>query len=225
MDKKRDNVNHYLNMDLENLSVEQLEDIILCLYYRYERTKAVEDKIEEALYERSYKLNRAFEWTPENKEKFLRLNQKLIECWEKLDIEAKQTLKTIKSRLSEQGSFLHDFDIEAVVRSFIYVLDEDGEYYEADNCIEDVLINSLEESYCVNHCWYNSCDDEDVILYIDRKQNWNIEHWFEGKFNEHFISQAMHDLYSHSCLSFPDILKINRLWAELQIKHQHIVEV
>jgi hypothetical protein len=26
-------------------------------------------------------------------------------------------------------------------------------------------------------------------------------------------------------LSFPDILKINQLWAELQIRHQHFVDM
>ena len=144
-----------------------------------------------------------------------------------MDVEAKQTLKTIGSRLNEQDGFLHDFCMEAVVRSFIYVPNENGEFFEAENCIEEVLIDSLEDNPCVNNCSYNSCDKEEsqYILYLDREQNWNNEHYFEGKFNEHFISQAMHDLYSHSCLSFPDILKINRIWAELQITHQHFVEL
>jgi len=223
--EKREQLKHYMNMDLENLSVEQLEAVILRLYYNYELTKDVKVKLDEALCERMYKINKTFEWTPKNKEKFLRLNQKLIECWEKLDVEAKQTLKTLNSRLSEQDCFLQDFELEAVVRSFIYVTDENGEFCEAENCIEEVLIDTLDDNYSVNYTSYLSCDEDDLPLYLDREQNCSTEPRFDGKFNEHFISQAIHDLYDHTCLSFPDILKINRLWAELRITNQHFVEV
>jgi len=90
------------------------------------------------------------------------------------------------------------------------------------------LIDSLGENYCVNRNTYFNCDEEElsgVLLYLKPEQNWNIDPRFEGKFDEYFISQAIHDLYDHSVLSFPDILKINRLQAELQVTHQHIVKL
>jgi hypothetical protein len=48
--------------------------------------------------------------------------------------------------------------------------------------------------------------DETEILYLDRKQNWNTDHWFKGLFEEHFISQAIHDLYDYTDWGFSDIL-------------------
>jgi len=229
IDEKSDDVHHYLNMDVENLSAEQLENLIMRLYYRHEKTEAVKDKLDEALSERKYKKNQTFEWTPENKVKLLRLNQQLIDCWEKLDVEAKQTFKTLKSRLTDSDEFLHDFNIEAVVMSLIHIPDENGDYDDAQNCIEEVLIDSLDENYCVNRHDYYSLDSDDpsndLPLYLNRKQNWSDDPIFKGKFDGHFISQAVHDLYDHSCLSMSDILKINRLRSELRIINKRIVEV
>ena len=154
------------------------------------------------------------------------LNQKLINCWEKLNIEAKQALETLQSRLNKPGDFLHDFNMEAKVSSFIYVPGENGDMYEAENCIEEVLIDSLEDdNYAVNHYEYFNEECLNCIPYLNRECNWNVDSLFKGKFNEHFISQAIHDLYDHTNLSFPDILRINHLWAELRIEHQHFVEV
>ena len=212
----------------EDCSVEQLEDIIMRLYnhglYRRERTKKVKDELNEALRERQYKINRTFEWTPGNREKLLHLNQKMIQCWEKLDAEARQTRQTLQKRLDDSDGFLHDFEIEATVSSFIYVPGGDGEFYEAEDCIEEVLIDSMDLPHCgVNHTTYSGDDHE--IIYLCRDQNWNTEPLFEGHFDGHFISQAIHDLYDHTHLSFPDILKINRLWGELQVTHQHFTEL
>ena len=55
--------------------------------------------------------------------------------------------------------------------------------------------------------------------------NWNIEPHFEGKFDNHLISQGIHDLYDHAKWSFPDILKINHLETELEITHWHLENI
>ena len=217
-------------MTLESLSVEQLEEVVMCLYnkHKLDITKEIKNKLKELLYERKYKINQTFEWTPENQEKLIRLNQKFIECWEKLDIEAKQMFKTLKNRINNQDIFLHDFEINAEVKPFIYIIDENGDYEEAENCIEEVLIATLEDH--VNSHYYGHSDTSEELLsqeiiYLKREQNWSHDRCFDGKFNEHFISQAIHDLYDHTCLSFPDILKINNLCPRLPIEHQHNVEM
>ena len=209
------------NIDLENLSVEQLEEVILHLYYKHELTEAVKEKLDDALSKRKYKINQAFEWTPEKKEKFLRLNQKFIECWEKMDAEA---LQTLKNRTNETN----DFEVDVNVLSFIHVADEYGEDWEAEDCIEEVLIDLLPEIEWVNHYsydLYNLDGSRDVVTYIDREHNCNFKNYLRGDFDEYYISKAMYDLYAHSNLSFPDILKINRLRCELRIVHKHNVVV
>ncbi|MDR2970987.1 MAG: hypothetical protein LBU83_03550, partial [Bacteroidales bacterium] len=40
---------------------------------------------------------------------------KLVESWQKLDAEARQTLKMIKERMDKSDDFLRDFNIEAVI--------------------------------------------------------------------------------------------------------------
>jgi len=219
----------FRNMDVKNLSVAQLESIILHLFYTQERTKEVEKKLNDALYERKRKIDQTFEWSPENIKRLLLLNLQLIDCWDKVDVKAKRTFNTLKGLLSDSGEFLHDFNIEAVVTSLVHIPDENGDYDDAQNCIEEVLIDSLDENYCVNRHSYDARDEEellnDVPLYLNRKQNWSDDPIFEGNFDGHFISQAVHDLYDHTCLSMPDILKINRIRGELRIINQLIVEV
>jgi len=212
--------------ELTSYSVERLEEMILERWNPVAMDK--DEKFTDYLYARKWKINNAFEWTPENMEKLILLNQKLVECWEKLDAEAKQTLKTIKKRLDKSDNFLHDFNMEAVISAFIYVPDENGEFYEADGGIEEVLNFSMPDDGIVNSHRYHICDIDKPpsdIIYLDRKQNWNTHPQFDDKFNEHYISQAIHDLYDHTCWSFPDILRINRLWVELKVDYQNIVEI
>lgn len=208
-------------------TVEQLDKSIVDFYEigkKYSETEA--ELLEEMLHERQQKINETFEWTPENKEKFLCLNRKLIDCWEKLHAEALQVVETLQSRLNKPDRFLHDYEVEAKIRPFINKLDEDGEWGEAYNCIEEVLINLLDDFYpFVNRTNYNSRSDNTYVIYLKKEQNWSHWHQFKGEFEGEYISQAMHDLYDHTYLSFPDILKINELWGELQIIHQHFVEL
>jgi len=207
---------------IEKMTLTELETLIEKLYKDQDVNR---EKIEACLSKRRGLLNQAFEWTPENKGKLLRLNQRLIECWEKVDAEAKQTLKILNERINQPDDFLQDFNMEARVCSLIYKPDENGEFYEAEDCIEEVLNTFVNESYVVNIHTYFANDLDDHILYLDREQNWNTDRCFNGEFNAVFISQAIHDLYNHSCLSFHDVLKINRLRAELTVVHQHFVEI
>lgn len=207
---------------LETYTVEQLDEFILLDYWN--KSKKIDDELEEYLRIRKRKLNETFEWTPENMERFLSLNQKLIDCWKKLFAEAQTIFNVLQKRIDEKDDFLHDFEIEAKVDSDIYVPDEDGELDEPQDCIEEVLMDSLRTvSRIVNRKTFGSEQCFEWVIYLDKEQNWN--HDFGGKFDNHFISQAIHELYDHSRLSFPDILKINRLWAELEVRHQHFQDL
>ncbi|MDR1895530.1 MAG: hypothetical protein LBR10_01915 [Prevotellaceae bacterium] len=207
---------------LETYTVEQLEAMILS---RWNASETVDDELEDYLSARKRKINDAFEWTPDNIEKLLRLNQKLIGCFEKLRDEAKSIVKTFQKRIKEKDEFLHDFDIEARITPYIYVPDENGNLNEAELGMERILTDSLNE-YTVLYHWYD-VEGENIgdMLYLDKEQNWNDDPQFEGKFDGHFISQSIHDLYDHTCWSFLDILKINHLWADLRVVHQHFEDI
>ena len=201
----------------EKLSLTQLRVLIMAASVRVNMYSPVykthsEEKLDDLLRARQRKLNAAFEWTPENCEKLLYLNQQLIECWEMLHEEARQTFDTIKKRINASDKFLTDFDIDARITFHLTDVEE--------NDIGEILEDSIPE-LGVNHYSYNreACFDEN--LYLDRNHNWNHDHWFKGKFDDYFISQAIHDLYDHTLLSFCDILKIDELWGEVKVDYQH----
>ena len=228
LDEKRELENHKKIVDkLETYTIEQLEDFVLLDYWN--KSKIIDDKLQEYLSIRQYRINKAFEWTPEDMEKLLCLNQRFIDCWEKLFSEAQGVFNALQKRINEKDDFLHDFEMEAKIESLIMVSNETGEWSEIEDCIEEVLIDSLrlpEVACAVNCTSFNSRCVPNNILYLDKEQNWNHEYWyFKGKFDNHFISQAIHDLYDHTFLSLPDILKINSLWVELQIQQQHFQDL
>ncbi|MDR0829931.1 MAG: hypothetical protein LBN95_07460 [Prevotellaceae bacterium] len=206
----------------ETYSVEDLEKIAVRAGNYKNRD---EEELEAALRVRCWKLNNAFEWTPENKEKLLQLDAKLIECFEKFKAEASTLYYTLLQRIENNDHFLHDFMIEARVIPFVFEQDYEGEItLDSVNEIYGVLSEELNNSVNLSFSIYRESPDETEILYLNREQNWNTDHWFKGQFDEHFISQAIHDLYDHTDWSFPDILQINYLDVNLNVNYEHFVE-
>jgi hypothetical protein len=206
----------------ELYSVEELEKIAV----RTANYKSCdEEELEVALRVRCWKLNNAFEWTAENKEKLLRLNEKLIECFEKLKTEAGTLYQTLQQRIENNDRFLHNFTIEARVIPYVFERDNEGDItLDSVNEIYEVLSEELNNTTNLTFSIYRESPDETEILYLNREQNWNTDHWFKGQFDEHFISQAIHDLYDHTDWSFQDILKINYLDVNLNVNYEHFVD-
>lgn len=203
-------------------SVGQLNKLILSMGYRKQYRRPcgkIDDMLEMLLHARQRKLNTAFEWTPENIEKFLALDKRMIECFEKLRAEAKPLLAEFKARIDSKDAFLEDYELDAKVTSFMLIPDKEGELYEPDSGIERVLMDWIPK-----HVLSFPCREIDDNLYLDKKRNWNIDLGFNRKLDEYYISYAMHELHSHTFLSFPDILRINYLSAELIVRRQHFVE-
>lgn len=210
--------------DVKTLTIDQLETLILDLQNRkIETAYSVKVKLEAYLTERQDKINQAFEWTSENIEKLLSLDQKMMACFEKLYDEAKPLVSSLQQRIENQDSFLCDFEIEASVTPFIMVSNEKGDLIEAEDGIERVLMDDLDNA--ILSCSFRMFGDKHDILYLDKEQNWCNHGIFKDHFKEKHVSQAVHDLYDHTLWSMIDILKINELWAELKVRHQHFTEV
>jgi hypothetical protein len=129
----------------ESYPVEELETIAVRAANYKCRDERDEEELEAALNVRCWKLNRVFEWTPENKEKLLQLDAKLIECFEKLKAEASTLYNTLQQRVENNDSFLHDFMIEARVIPFVFERDNEGDI-TTDNEIYEVLSEELHNS-------------------------------------------------------------------------------
>jgi hypothetical protein len=203
--------------ELENCSIEQLEELAVL--------EKDDEQLEDILRARKYKLNRQFEWTPENKARLLHLNDKLMDSFDKLKAEAIAVLQTLQDRVNAKDGFLHDFEIEANVTPYFYEEAEDGERYEKDTGIEEVLMRKWEDwllDFSVSNIEaFNSVNE----LYFDKKMNWNIE-ILTGEFDDSYISFGIHELCTHTTgWSLQDVLKINHLWVELKVIYQHFTDV
>jgi hypothetical protein len=96
-----------------------------------------------------------------------------------------------------------------------------GIYYLLYNMLPDVL-------------WSDDlvADEHDLDNMVSRKyvndgENYNINEYLrEGTFNDSFICWAMYDLFNNckNILSWYDILKINEIWVEENVTHQHFIE-
>jgi hypothetical protein len=203
----------------ESYPVEELESIVAD--YKH---KNCEER-EAALCVRKWKLNNAFEWTPENKEKLLFLNEKLIECFEKLKTEAGTLCKALQQRVDGNDGFLDDFFIEARIIPNVFKRDGEGNLISEMDYIYEVLHYEWDSYINLSFTINKESPDETEILYLNREQNWNTDPWFKGEFDEHFISQGIHDLYDHTEWSFQDILKINYLDVSVNVDYEHIVEL
>jgi hypothetical protein len=210
---------------METLSVEELNNFIMLRYW--EKDEQIDDELENYLQLRTWKLKETFEWTEENREKLLRLDQKYIACWEKLREEARSLIPDLEKRRNEDDNF--DFEIEAKIKSYISVPNENGEMTHVENCIEEIVFDALNDDNSSHYFVLNATLSSEFclndILYLDKEMNGGTDPWFNGLFDNEYISHSIHDLYSHNpFMSFQDILKINNLWAELKVVYQHSVD-
>jgi hypothetical protein len=219
MDKKDHGKILKLEELYESYPVEEVEKIAFRASKRGD-----EEELEAALSVRKWKLNQTIEWTAENKEKLLSLNAKLITCFEKLKAEACTLRETLLCRRrDENDDFLHDFEIETKVKPYVFAKIDDLNTYEFESEIYDVLDYEWDDFY-LQFSINKEGLDEGEILYLNQEQNWNTDHWFKGQFDEHFISQGIHDLYDHTNWSFHDILKINYLEATVMVEYKNFME-
>ena len=206
-------------------NVEELENLILS-HWTAAKKKRANEKLEEYLSERQSKMNENFEWTPENIDKLLALNNKLTTCFEKLVKEATPIFKALQKRLDEKDAFLHDFEIEAKIKPFILVPDEDGTLCEPDSGIELILMENLPEHILNINLKSDIIEDRLTDnIHFSKKLNWNNSRLFGGNFDDHYICYAIHELCDHTFWSFSDILKINHLWSEVKVLFQNFEDV
>jgi len=192
-------------------SVQKLEELILA-HWKVAGEK-VDERLKRLLYTRKEKINRAFIWTPETKARLLLIDHELIHCFKMMRDIALPHLESLQKHIIGI--------IGAKVYVYIYTFDEDGILREPDEGIERILIDSLPESKLIMYFF----DDKDEIKSLEKDSNNNTFLPWRGAFDEDYISDARYQLDEYAFWSIQDILKINRLCAEVPIVHQYIKEV
>jgi hypothetical protein len=208
------------NKRLESLQVDYLEKLANELYeelfWQHCRTSELLDNI---LRIRFYKKNSAFEWTDENKQKFLNINSEITAVIEKAYKEALETAAGLEERIRNGDSFIKDYEIEASLT--LYMKDE---YYDAnEGGFGRVLSEPIEDyspiNFAISHSQYDR-DKQEKPLYLDTSLNWNIQ-YFNDVFADDYIWYAIHELLDTHRWSFQDIIDIDKIWADVKVYHQY----
>jgi len=234
---------HRMNYLKKNCSVTDIE-LMACEFY-YEITKSLNKNLsndfgrgvcgkekkllEDILKVRCWKLDINFSWTENYKKQLLELNENVMNGFSMAYAEAKTQFIILKERIKRNDSYLKGFNIDINLKPFIlepneneYYLEERGKgiYYLLYNILPDTL-------WTDNVCDEYDLDDLSSKKYVNDGESFNINEYLDkGNFDNCFICWGMYDLFN-SCkniLSWYDILKINEIWIEVKVTHQHFIE-
>ena len=213
-----DSINHY--------TAQKLEELALYLYnnkgkYPKDELYSLLDLI---LLERVHKMNKKFEWTEENKQKFITINYNFINIFENAYNEALKIAETLEKRIKNNDSFIKDYEIEIQIQPYI----KDKENYEnIDGCFALVLCEPLSSFYPINYNIGHSCYEKKLTetpIYLDKSSNRNLEHCFGRTFENEYIGNAIHDLQDNKW-SFFDIINIKRIFTDVKVYHQNFIDI
>ena len=153
-----------------------------------------------------------YNWTEEKKNRFLFVNNKILEACEKGRIEARTRHDELMARIDAGDPYLSDFEIEICIQPY---QDTSGLPKEA----EDTMIDFCEDSQIDFHfssSYHPPADSHGHMnIYLDKNWNWNNE-YFCGAFDNEYICYATHVLLDNGW-SFNDIMKINQIWVDVQV--------
>jgi hypothetical protein len=172
------------------------------------------------LREREHKLNFYFEWTDENQKKLLAVNEMFLNAWEKTLAETKSIMCTLENQIADKNDFLTDYEIR--IKIIPYLLSDKDDIDDSETVFDELLSEEfIEECYLsehFSHCHFERYKDSDS-RYIDRSFNWNLE-YFDHIFDRHYIGLSIHQLLDTHIWSFYDILRINRIWSDINVTYQ-----
>jgi len=187
--------------------------------------------LEEILMVRRKKLDLNFYWTDNYKKQLLELNDKIMNGFSMAYKEAEAQLHVLRERIKTGDSYLNGFNIEISLKPLILEPNED-EYYleEKSKSIYYILYNEFPEILWTD--WVGDEHDLDKLQtskYELEGENFNDNEYLrDGDFSDSFICWGMYELFSinsiYKILSWYDILKINEIWVEVKVTHQHFIE-
>ena len=220
--------------DLEGMACELYNHYPLirdCYAKRLSHSEGIDCLFTKILETRVRKLNRNFVWNEQNKKHLQELNNKVINGFKLAYDEAKTLHEILLKRKKANDQFLNDFEIKIKLVPFILEFNKkDGILEEGD---EDSIYYILYTSF-PKYLWEDKLvkDIEDQISiprYIAANQDMSANsECFDGNGDvpDDFVCYAIHDLEQHyeRILSWYDILKINEIWVEVNVTHQHFLE-
>lgn len=160
--------------------------------------------------ERKHKLDKYFEFTPSHISRIIYLNEQLKSCEQEL---IQQSIRLEKLLLSDSGlqPFLSDYEIECRIE--LYLPDS---CYDGDTTSEKSLMDSS-PGIIPEYCFKGKQLQEADMAFYDI--NWN-EHFERKEFQHVRFCYAFHHFVDHTCMSMQDLIRIEKVWGEVEIKYQ-----
>jgi len=211
--------------EVEKYSIEYLELLATTAYdnlqKKYLGPKIRDDHLLTAiLIERVSKIDRDFEWTDDNKLKFISVNNRFIQVFESAYNEAVSIANALEDRIKNGDIFIKDYEITIRITPYIedvfydQMLDENGIGFVLSE--PDLHFDPIE-------CYISRHSFDAVPIYLDKSLNWNIE-YFGDTFEKDYICYAIHELLDTHRWSFYDIANIKKIWADVVVKYQNYTE-
>jgi len=233
--RKKEFEDNYDITDIENKACDLYYKITMRLHknmeviYGRDNCNKEKELLEDFLNVRRSMLDKNFTWTENYKKQFLELNNKVMYGFTKAYEEAKAQFCILKERMNRNDPYLKGFNIEIKLIPFILEPDEEENYILTEqDTIYGILLDMLPDTFWTEDAYYEH-DDLDKLRpgkHENNEINCNV-HFGKGIFDDSFICWAMYDLYTHSknILSWYDLLKINEIWVEVKVTHQHFVPI
>jgi len=224
-------------VEIEKLSLPELELMIKDLYLKFQKSKAYrDDRLNACLSQRKYLINRDFIFTPEAVNHIERVNSILTKSTAKVLKRTEYLYRQMVQLKAKGDDFLDDFNVEGTVavgyigEESILTFDKDENNGQSDyQAMADVLDftnNAFEYLRTFSISDGSNLfpgETEDRFIIDDTMElNWNIELLSapELSFIEYFC-YASHILFVDSRYSLSDIIRINDFWNEVKVTHQN----
>jgi len=224
-------------VEIEKLSLPELELMIKDLYLKFQKSKAYrDDRLNACLSQRKYLINRDFIFTPEAVNHIERVNSILTKSTAKVLKRTEYLYRQMVQLKAKGDDFLDDFNVEGTVavgyngEESILTFDKDENNGQSDyQAMADVLDftnNAFEylRTFSISdggNLFPGETEDK-FIIDETMELNWNIELLSAPELSSiEYFCYASHILFVDSRYSLSDIIRINDFWNEVKVTHQN----
>jgi hypothetical protein len=204
---------------LDALTIPELEKIAIVWYNRHHRVidnlyhgfDEKRDFLESIMGTRSVKYTNLFPLTEEYIDRYLLLNQKIMDCFERSRNEAGAIAKIMEQRLKNKDEYFNDYSLEIKIE----ITELGDSNNSAKTTIEDVLFALLDD-YIMRTGY---CSGTDSSTWDD---DWSdLCGLPQSRLRGQNICYGMHELWEHTVMSWQDIIGIKEIVANVTVKYQH----
>lgn len=205
-------------------------------------TDETKHKLKYLLKKRCELLNEMFEGSQEEVERFWKVNDLLCNLTKKMHSKALNLYRNLL-KSGYDPDFDDDITLEATLKydldadcDFLYDENKPDEYGSRYWIIMAILNILYEESYTSECAFCNTSyvlrhnldmTPEELGLddFLDDGKSWSEAPLDRPEFKDICICHAIHDLCCHKSYSIPDLLKMNNFRIDINIAHQHSVNI